>query len=381
MGAGALVAEAVDRTGLDDFGGDEFREGLTVLAEAIDAEAQLDDFGRVAVPGQIVGALANRLRIVGFASSHPEVGDERIEAPLVVIGMFRAGTTLLSQLLDQDPANRALLSWEVADSVPPPSPDDFRAGPRVEAVRAGQQLLAQVNPAMDAAHHEQADQATECLGVLAQDFKSLLWEAVAIVPSYSSWLDGADHLSAYRHHRRVLQVLQHGGVRGRWTLKSPHHALALEALTTVYPDARLVVLHRDPAVLCASVCSLIRTLSSTFTDADHTQYLAVRWPNVLEQSIERMDAFRDTHPDHPIVDVQYGDLVRDPVGTVARISEATGRPLADGAADAMTAHLAANPKDRFGAHRYDLAEFGLDADAVRERFAGYIERYDVPRER
>lgn len=380
MDAQDYIDAAIEQTGLDDFGGDEFREGLEVLAKSVDAEAQLSDVGAVAVPAQITGALANRLRIVDYATTHPDVADERIERPLIVVGMFRAGTTLLSKLLDQDPANRALLSWEVADSVPPPTPETFRAGPRVEAVAAGQAMMSQLNPALDAVHKEKADEATECLSILAQDFKSLLWESVTVTPSYGAWLDGCDHRSAYRHHHRVLQVLQHGGVRGRWTLKSPHHSIALPALSAEYPDATFVVLHRDPAVLAASVCSLIRTLSGTFTEADHTAYIAQRWPDVLEQCIDRLAAFRDAQPGFPIVDVQYRDLVTDPVATVASIYEATGSPLSDDAASRIAAYVAANPKGKHGAHRYDLGEFGLTPDGMRERFAGYIERYEVPLE-
>ena len=127
-----------------------------------------------------------------------------------------------------------------------------------------------------------------------------------------------DQRSAYEYHRRVLQVLQSGGVRGRWTLKSPHHAIALDALTAVYPDAHLVLLHRDPVVLCASVCSLITTLSGTFSDADHRAYIAEHWSTMLEESVRRIDEFRAAHPERPIVDVQYADLVADPAGTVAR---------------------------------------------------------------
>jgi hypothetical protein len=377
MHAEEVLAEAVEQTGLSDFGGETFREGLAVLCDSVTAESQLNDLGTVAARASIVGSLANRLRIVDYAKANPDVADERIEAPLFVVGMFRAGTTLLSHLFDQDPRNRALLSWEVADSVPPPTPENFRSGPRVEAVRAGQEMLAQINPAIDTVHHEQADQATECLAVLGQEFKSLLWEAMTNVPSYGVWLDAVDHRSAYEHHHRVLQVLQHGGVRGRWTLKSPHHATALDALTAVYPDARLVLLHRDPVMLCGSVCSLISTLSSTFTDADHTAYIAQRWSHVLELCVDRIETFRDANPEHPIVDVQYLDLVREPAQTVARIYDAVGWPDDPGAMHAMEEFVAANPKGRFGAHRYDLADFGLDAGQVRERFAGYVERYGV----
>jgi len=377
MDADELIAEVTKATGLDDFGGDDFRDGLAALCASLDREAQLNEIGEMAVRGNIGGCLANRLRIVDYRNTHPDVADERIDEPLVVIGMFRAGTTLLSRLLDQDRGNRALLSWEAADSVPPPTPENFRAGPRVEAVRAGQEMLGQLNPAALAAHHEQADEATECVSILAQDFKSLQWEAIANVPSYSEWLLGGSQLSAYEHHRRVLQVLQHGGVRGRWTLKSPHHAVALEELTTVYPDAKLVLLHRDPLMLVGSVCSLINTLSSTFTDADHRAYIASHWPAVLQASIDRVNAFRDAHPGHPIIDVQYADLVRDPVGTVDAIYRRTGNALTPEAADAVARYVAANPKGKFGSHDYRLAEFGLDADLVAKRFADYVERYDV----
>ena len=377
MRADDLLAEAVEATGLDDFGPDSFREGLDVLCPAIEHEARLNEFGAIAVRANIVGALANRLKITAYRAAHPEVADEVIERPLVVIGMFRAGTTLLSHLFDLDPQNRALLSWEAADPVPPPTPEDFRGGPRLEAVRAGQELLNQLNPALLTVHREEAGHATECLSLLAQDFKSLLWEAVANVPSYGKWLHDADQHSAYEHHRRVLQVLQHGGVRGRWTLKSPHHAVALDALVDVYPDAQLVLLHRDPAKLCASVCSLIATLSGTFTDADHRAYIAEHWSAILETSIARIAAFRAARPEVPVVDVQYTDLVRDPAATVAAIYEATGSDLDPAVAQRIGEHVAANPKGKFGSHTYDLADFGLRVDEVRERFASYVERCDV----
>jgi hypothetical protein len=189
-----------------------------------------------------------------------------------------------------------------------------------------------------------------------------------------------DQRSAYEHHRRTLQVLQSGGVRGRWTLKSPHHAIALDALTAVFPDAKLVMLHRDPVVLTASVCSLIRSLSGTFSDADHTRYIDEHWAAVLEQCMIRVDGFRDAHPEHPIIDVHYADLVAEPVETVRAMYKAVGDELDDGAAQAMARYVATHQKGRFGVHGYDLDELGLDGGQLAERFAGYIERYGVARE-
>jgi Sulfotransferase family len=373
----ALVAQARTDAGLEDFGGEQWREGFEVYCQSAFTEAQLNELGTAAVTANIVGSLANRLRVVDWAGRHPEVAAEKIEAPLVVIGMFRAGTTLFSNLLEQDPRNRPLLRWEAADSVPPPTPGQFRSGPRVEAARAGMQMLETLNPKVAIVHHEDAGGPTECISVMSQDFKSLSWEAISNVPTYSQWLLDVDQRSAYEYHHLVLKVLQHGGVRGRWTLKSPHHAIALEALRSVYPDSRLVLIHRDPVALCASVCSLIETLSGTFSDADHTRYIADHWTSMLDTSIKRIEAFRAAHPEHPIVDVQYNELVANPVQTVARVYEGVGERLSPEARAAIADFVTHRDQHRPGAHRYDPTQFGLDREELAERFAGYTQRYQV----
>jgi hypothetical protein len=377
-----LIAEASAQAGLDDFGADSFREGLSVYCASVASEAQLNELGATAVRANIVGSLVNRLRVVAWTSEHPEVVGERIEAPLVVIGMFRAGTTFLSYVLEQDRRNRALLRWEAGDSVPPPTAASRRSDPRIEAARIGGDMLEQLNPRLRAIHHEEPDGPTECIAVMSQDFKSLSWEAISNVPAYGEWLLGADQLSAYEYHRSVLRVLQSGGVRGRWTLKSPHHAIALEALTSVYPDARLVLLHRDPVELCASVCSLINTLSGTFSDADHRAYIARHWLALLEESLRRIDRFRAAHPEHPIVDILYDDLVGDPITTIETIYAALGDSPTDSltppARAAMTRYVESHPKNTLGVHDYDLEEFALDRSELTERFSGYVDRYQVP---
>jgi hypothetical protein len=380
MNVDDVMSAAVEAAGTDDFGPDTFVEGLSVLCASANGEAQLNEIGRFALEQNIIGGLVNRLKITDWVRQYPDVVKERIEAPLIVVGMFRAGTTFLSQLLDQDPGNRALLRWEAADSVPPPSPRTFRSGPRVDAANAAIDMLESLNPQMKIVHHEDAEGPTECITLLGQDFKSLAWEAIANLPSYSEWLLGVDYRSAYQYHRTVLQVLQSGGVRGAWTLKSPNHAIAVDALTVEYPDARLVLLHRDPTVLCASACGLISTLTGTFSDADHTAYIAEHWTQMLAESVDRIEAFRLAHPEHEIIDVHYADLVGDPLRTIETIYAACDRELDDRARKAVAACVSANPKGRFGTHGYRLEDFGLQADALRDRFAAYVERYEIPAE-
>ena len=376
----ALLALACEQTQLQDFGSDSFRSGLEALCESAASEAQLNQVGAAVIPGAILAALANRLKVVDWVKRHPGADEERIEAPFVVIGMFRAGTTLLSYLLEKDERHRPLLRWEASDSVPPPAPETIGNDPRIAAARAAAAMLDQINPRVRVVQSEQPDGPTECIAVLNQDFKSLLWEAMANIPGYGRWLHTTDHRSAYDYHRRVLQVLQSGGVRGRWSLKSPHHALHLDALTAVYPDARLVLMHRDPAVVCASVCSLITTLTRTFSDADHRRYIADHWTDMLERSVGSVDAFRAANPALRIVDVHYADLVGDPLGTMRRVYGAFGDELDGQALRAMTAHVESHPKGKFGRHNYDLGEYGLSAAAITERFKQYVQRYDIPLE-
>jgi len=376
----ALIGLACQQTGLTDFGSDSFREGLGVLCQSAAGEAQLNAIGTLAIPGAILANLTNRLRVTDWLKRHPAVSGERIDSPFVVIGLFRAGTTLLSYLLEKDPRHRPLLRWEASESVPPPEPQTRASDPRIAAARAAAAMLDQINPQVRIVQHEEPDGPTECITVLSQDFKSLLWEAMANVPAYGRWLERSDHRSAYQYHRAVLQVLQSGGIRGRWSLKSPHHALHLDALTAVYPDARLVLMHRDPVVLCASVCSLIATLTRTFSDADHRRYIAAHWTDVLERSIASIEAFRRSHPQVRIVDVRYADFVADPLATLRRIYGEFGEQLEGSALQGMAQHLAAHPKGRFGSHAYRLEEFGLDAGSLAERFRPYSERYDLRRE-
>ena len=225
-------------------------------------------------------------------------------------------------------------------------------------------MLETLNPAISAIHHETAVDPTECIAVMGQAFQSISWEAIANVPSYGAWWRAADDRPAYDYHRLVLQILQSGGVRGRWTLKSPHHALALDALVDTYPDARLVLLHRDPVALVGSVCSLVRVMSSTFSDADHRAYIAAHWQDTLEESVRRIDDFRARHPEHPILDVSYSDLARDPLGTLMALYDGLGLAPGVGAFAAVERYLVEHPRREFGSHTYDVGEFGLTEAGV-----------------
>ena len=371
-----LEAAAVAAAGYDDFGSPSYRHGLSVLVGSLNDEAQLSELGAAALDAQITGMLVNRLRVIAWRGDHPDVANERIEAPLVVIGLPRTGTTLLSALLGCDPGRRPLVRWESADSIPPPETATFHTDPRIEATRAGMTMLDALNPGFKAIHYDPADGPTECVTLLAQHFVSTLWETLANMPTYGEWLLAVDETHAYAYHHDVLQVLQ-SRAPGRWSLKSPHHGLAMRELRAQYPDARVVVTHRDPVTVVASVCSLIQSLSSTFSDADHTKYIARHWPEVAEVIVTRIADFRDAHGDDGFLDVQYPDLMADPIGVVRAVYDWEGTEYTPEAEVAMRAYMADNQQGKFGRHEYSLEPFGLDAGALTERFAPYVERFGV----
>ena len=379
MDADRLVADACAATGLDDFGATAWREGLDRYVAALDAEADLSELGVLALEAQITANLANRLRVTAWHQEHPELAAERIERPLLVLGLPRTGTTLLSELLHRDPANRSLMRWEAASSVPPPRAEEMTSDPRIEEARASAAGMDALNPGFKAIHYEAPDGPTECVAVLAQDFKSLLWSVIAHVPSYDAWLLECDETSAYEYHRSVLALLQ-SCAPGRWSLKTPHHCLGIGVLVGLYPDARFVMTHRDPVTVMGSVCSLTRSLSGTFSDVDHTASIARVWTGIAQTLVDRVMRWRHDHGDAQFVDVSYRDLVADPVGAVAGIYGHFGEEVSPQAEAAMRRYVAEHPKGEHGRHEYRLDELGLDPGELEERFGAYRQRFGVEHE-
>ena len=364
--------------GLADFGDPTFRDGLEVFIDSAATEGELNAIGAAAIEGQVLGNLMNRLRVIDWHSRHPEIARSSVTAPIFLIGLPRTGTTALSHLLSVDPANRSLLGWEANDSAPPPTTATYRTDPRFLAALEAPDMLGMINPEFKSIHHDPPDMPLECAVLLGQHFTSLHLATTFDVPSYMEWVRATDHTNAYLWHRQVLQVLQ-SECPGRWQLKSPVHLIDPSALAAVYPDARFVLTHRDPANVVASVCSLVRSLAGTFTDVDWSNYIREVWPGVVASLLDNQNAFRDAQiaagRGDAFVDVAYSALVADPIGTVASIYAELGEEFTSEAESAMRTHSAEHRKDRFGSHSYSLEEWGLDRRELDDRFAPYLTRY------
>jgi hypothetical protein len=371
-----LLAEARGRTGLAELGDPSWREGLEVLAEDV-ARAELSDLGRMVWRGRLLNHLVQRLRVLDVLARHPEIEGQPLPAPVFIVGLPRTGTTALSHLLAADPDTRSLRVWESAQPVPPPEAATQHDDPRI--ADAAKQLAAMqvLSPRLAAMHEDTPTGPTENHDLLGMSFRTFHFEGMSFVPRYVAWWLGCDMRPAYSLMRRTLQLLQWRCPPNRWVLKSPPDSFFLDAILAVFPDARFLVTHRDPAAVLGSVCSLIATMYEMTGKPPGPAAIGAAELASWAEAMRRLLAVRARAGEARFADVHFHELVRDPVATAAGAYARLGLPFTAAAERAMRAHAAANPRGKHGAHAYRLADFGLDGTEVRAAFRAYVERCGV----
>jgi len=375
-----LVDAARVQTGLDDFGGDSYREGLEILTRGMETESSLSTIGRHVARGHVLRLLASRLQIEDWYRKHPEIDAQKTPAPIVVLGLPRTGTTALSALLACDPETRSLRTWESSAPTPPPEKSTEDTDPRIDRARASQEQMHAAFPAMKIMYDAEPTGPTECQDLLGMDFKTEHFCGMYRSPTYAAWVRGCDMTSAYRLHHRTLKLLQWRCPPNRWHLKTPVHMLSLDALDREYPDARFIMTHRDPARVLGSVCSLIQVTRSMASDERDPLELGKEQVDIWSLALERAMAFRGRIGEERFADLPFREQVKDPIGSVERAYAKLGIPFTEAARAGMTSWAAEHRKGRHGEHQYRLADFGLAIEPVRERFRAYVERFDVPLE-
>jgi hypothetical protein len=383
LSARRAVEQAAEQTGLRDLGDDSWMEGLARLVDALQNEAALNDLGAALVGGEIVGYLGDRMRILAHRKAHPEIVGVDIVPPIVIVGQGRTGTTILHELLAQDPAARVPLTWEVDHPVPPPETATYETDPRIAEVDATLDGVDLVLPGFRSMHPMGAQLPQECVRITSSDFRSMIFPTQYRVPSYASWLlHEADMAPAYRWHRMYLEHLQSRHPARRWVLKSPGHVWALDALTAEYPNALLVQTHRDPLRILASLSSLVARLRSLASDDSTIPGAAADFADNILEGLDRSVTAREdgTVPADRVVDVQFREFMADPFATIRTIYSRLGLELDDVAEQRMRTFHAAHPQDKHGSHTYSFADTGLDEGALRERARRYQEYFDVPSE-
>lgn len=379
-----LIARARRRTGLTDFGPEgPYEEALAVLCRALDGEAALTPLGRQLARQMLLEALACQLRLQDWLQREPAILEAPIEAPVVIVGMPRTGTSILHELLALDPANRCPATWEVAHPFPPPAAATCTSDPRIarhaRQLRFGEYLM----PGVQNLHRMGTTLPQECVAITAHVFVSMQYSTIFHVPTYATWLEhGADHARSYRYHRRFLQYLQWRHRGARWVLKSPAHLWSLEALLGVYPDARLVQTHRDPLRIVSSLASMIPTMRSAYARGIDPQAVAREWSLHCASALDASVASRRAGAIRPgrVCDIAFAEFMRDPVAELRRLYAHFDLPFGAHVEQAAVRYLAENPASKHGGHRHRFADTGLDVAGERARVADYQTYFGVPSE-
>ena len=368
-----LIQQALERTGLDDFGGDSFVEALDVLVHSLRTEACLNELGELVLSEMIVGHLGQRLQVEDWYRRHPEIDDEVVERPLIGLGLPRTGSTALANLLGEDPNARSLLQWFSGEPCPPPStvePPD----PRIAATEANHEMQMAMMPRMQQLVPASPTGPMECQQLMGLDLRSHYFQGFAHMPSYSEYIRDGDLTSTYAYERRALKLLQWGLPRRPWRLKCPSHLLWLDDLDTAFPDARFVMTHRDPTEVMVSVCDVYAELRSHFNDDVDLHEIGRLNVRDWTTGMERLLDFRDRHGDNRFFDLDFRAVQADPMGEVRRLQDWLGEPVTSEFEAGMRRWWSHHAETHEPNVHPEPHEFGLDLVAVSRGFAGYNSR-------
>jgi hypothetical protein len=368
----ALMAEAVQTTGLSDFGPGDFREGLDVLLESVAVDAELSPTSEVAVIDNFRRRLVNRLEIEAWYGEHPEIAELPVRGPVDINGLPRTGTTALANMMSLDPQFRCLRTWEQSQPCPPPRSEDEATDPRRLRASAENEQLPEEFKVM---HLYELDAATEDSEVLGMAFHGQ--QFTLPVYSYHAWWRDADLTATYEYHRRVVKLLQSQRPPDLWLFKSPHHKFHLEPIVSAYPDVRFLMTHRDPGKSVPSYASMV---SSIFPDSQGERDMhrvGREVANHLRVGMENAMAARARIGEDRFLDVHHQELAADPLGAIRRIYSFLGLELNPTVERAILNWHESNRSGSHGTHRYTAEEFGLRADQIRSDFDFYIRHFGV----
>ncbi len=380
LAPGDLLAEAATRAGRSRFDDESFREPLARLLDSLDHEADLTPVGRATQHARIVESLVMRHVLEEHESQHPEIREQEIAAPLVIVGLARTGTTMLHRLLSSDPDLCAARWWEVRFPAPFPGYDWRGPDPRIAEARAQVRWILETQPVLAAIHPWDAEGPDEEVMLIEHSFLSHVPESGANLPSYRVWLDRQDLRPAYTLLRRLLRFLQwqkrrRGEAASRWVLKTPMHLGYLDLLFETFPGARVIQTHRDPLETIPSVASMYLALWGLGTEKPDPLEVGRQCLARYAGALSRCLAVREAMPADRFIDVSYRAVARDPVGEVRRIYAAVGRTLTPDAEAAMHAFVAKNPREQRPPHEYSMETFGYTREAIEHAFAAYRARF------
>jgi hypothetical protein len=375
----ALMTQVSAELGLDDFGDPSFLEPLGVLLTALGTEAALSPTGRLTTAAQFSQLLKNRLLVTDLLNRHPEIHELEIKRPMIIAGLPRTGTTHLHNVISADPALRSLPYWESLEPVPTPGEATGPDGedPRIVRAEGGVTFLDLAMPHFKRMHEMTTWHVHEEIQLLAIDFSTMLFDTMAPMPSWREYYLAHDQTPHYEYLKTVLKVVQYLRGGERWILKSPQHLEQFGPLVSTFPDATVLVTHRDPVSVTVSMATMISYAARLSLDPVDPVAIGAYWADRLDTMLTACVRDRAVLPAGQSMDVRFDDFMADDLGMVRHIYELADQPLPNESEAAIATYLDEHRRDRFGKVIYDPAPLGLDPADLRERFGPYIDRFGL----
>lgn len=384
LSADALIAVAKQRAGgLSDFGDPSFKPALEQLLQSVRNEAHMSPTGQAIFAQRVTESLWNRLVLEDHCARHPEILAERINQPVVIVGLPRTGTTMLHRLLACDPRLYSMAWWEARHPSPLSPQDLLNPTRRIDMAKAEVKAMVEAVPALLAMHPLDAELADEEVLLMEHSFMGA-YDSYGNVPSYMTWLFQQDQTPAYRYLKRQLQFLQwqkrqRGITAQRWILKAPHHTHLMPALFEVFPDTQVVQTHRDPLQTIPSMGSFAYSLWKIFSDQADPVAAGRQWSDKFARGMRSAMAFRQTMPRERFMDVWYLDAVAKSMDVVEAIYPFLGLSLDEGTRGHMQAWLQQSSRDKRPSHDYSAAALGLSDEQLARDFAEYRQQHVLTR--
>lgn len=352
------------------------REGFNRLIDSVNEEARLNTFGQIALRRTLQRSLQQRILVDQAIQNNPEILDDPISAPIFIIGMPRTGTTILHALLHQDEAHRSPLCWECL--IPHQSSSSVESVPdnRIDNVRKEFEQIFKLVPDFKKKHYMEADSPQECIGITALNFTSFQYVAQCYLPSYLDWFTNSlDQAVNFAWHKKFLQYLQsNGAVEAKWLLKSPVHLVRLKPLFEIYPDATIVMLHRDPTHVVPSCASLVSSVRSLYSDHEDPTRTGLEQLEIWALYFDKfLDDRSELEKEDQIIDLTFDEFLSDQILVVEKIYARFGWELSPSVRTSMRNFLQREQKDKHGKHEYSLAQFGISEHDVKRAYVNYLD--------
>jgi hypothetical protein len=375
LDAKRLIHRAQWRTGLRDFGDNGYLEGLERLTDELHTHANLSLVGKLAAYFNLTENLCARMNLVEYRRQHPEILTETINRPLFILGLPRTGTTILFELIAQDPAMRYPASWEVAKPVPPAMRGTYETDGRIRTVERFMGLAEQLSPGFRAIHTIGAQLPQECVYIFASQFVSEQFGYMFDIPQYRDWILDRDMTDAYRWHSQFLQHMQADYRGEHWVLKTPSHLAYLRYLLAQYPDANIVWTHRQPIDAIASLSSLATNLRGGFSDTVNPKAVAAHEMQHFAKQLNMGMQQRRQLDRGQFLDISFASICDDPINSVRGIYHYFDIPLSGEAESRMRDYLVKRPRDLHGKHDYCADQFALTRARESDLFRDYLDRF------